>query len=82
MIQRPVQLVDGVRAEGVADLWAVEGDADDAVGAAFANMAVVGDVREVVYTRRIYRAPQLGFEGVVAGISHARHSIGRPLLAR
>src|SRR5699024_9823002 len=47
VVERAVQLVDGVRAEGVAHLRPVEGDADDAVGAALAGVAVVGDVVEV-----------------------------------
>src|SRR5690606_11687179 len=51
VVEHPVELVDGVRAEGVAHLGAVEGDAHDrqvahAVGAAL-DAAVVGDVGEV-----------------------------------
>ena len=42
MIERAVQLIDGVRAEGVADLGPVEGDADRAT----VHGAVVGDVGE------------------------------------
>src|SRR5699024_6278135 len=38
VVECAVQLVDGVRAEGVAHLRPVEGDADDAVGAALAGV--------------------------------------------
>ena len=43
VVERAVELVDGVRAEGVADLGPVEGDADGAV----VDGPVVGDVGEV-----------------------------------
>jgi hypothetical protein len=46
VVERPVKLVDGVRAEGVADLRAVERDAHDALAAAALSGAVVGDVGE------------------------------------
>ncbi len=43
MVQRPVELVHGVRPEGVADLGSVEGDPD----AAGVDRTVVGDVGEL-----------------------------------
>jgi hypothetical protein len=43
VVERPVQLVHRVRAEGVADLGTVEGDADGA----HVDGAVVRDVGEV-----------------------------------
>src|SRR5699024_2543596 len=47
VVERLVELVDGVRAEGVPDLRAVERDAHGAAARAFLRAAVVGDVGEV-----------------------------------
>src|SRR5699024_5044978 len=48
VVEDPVELVDGVRSEGVAHLGPVEGDPDDAVDPARAGVAVVSDVGEVL----------------------------------
>ena len=43
MVECPTELIDGLGAEGVSDIGAVEGDANGAL----VNGAVVGDVLEV-----------------------------------
>jgi hypothetical protein len=55
VVERPVQLVHGVGAEGVADLGAVEGDPDGAGRSG----PVIGDVGEVE-TRHLI--PEVGVE--------------------
>ena len=62
VVQRAVQLVDRVRAEGVAHLGAVERDADDAVLTLRAHVAVVRDVGEVLEPR--HGAPLVGAERI------------------
>src|SRR4029079_13727750 len=47
VVQRAIQLVDGVRAEGVANLGAVEGDSHRALRGPLQNCPVVGDVGQV-----------------------------------
>src|SRR5690606_31616598 len=77
-VQGPVELVHGVRAEGVADLGPVEGDAHrgqvpgGAVGVVL-DGAVVGDVREV---EALDGAPAARVEGVVGLGAHARQPRG------
>ena len=77
MVEHAVQLVDGVRAERVADLGAVERDAHhgqvpgDGAGGRLrpapgrANPAVVGEVGEVL--EAVDRAPARRVEGVGDG---------------
>ncbi len=50
VIERPVQLIDGLGPKGVAHLGAVEGDADRAL----IDRPVIGDVREI---HVLHRAP-------------------------
>ena len=72
MIEGPVELVDGMRAKRIADLWPVEGDAHDPVVAALADMSVVCDVGEFVEAGHL--SPLGGIERVLGGrgtgISH------------
>ena len=56
VIQCPVQLVDGVRPEGVAHLGPIEGDAGDAPG----DVVVVGDVGQ--FAEAVDLTPQVGVE--------------------
>src|SRR5699024_2856444 len=72
VVECAVELVDGVRAEGVAHLGAVEGDADDAVPALRAHVAVVGDVGEVL--EALDRLPLGGGEGIVCAVA-AGHAL-------
>ena len=58
MVERAVELVDGVRAEGVEHLGAVEGHAH----AAQPDRPVVGDVGEVVEAGHLL--PRTGVEGL------------------
>ena len=69
VVERGVQLVDGVRAEGVADLGPVEGDAHRAV----VDGAVVGDVVEVEagHLAPGCRVEQLGDHGPHCAVSGA-----------
>ena len=47
MVESTVELVHGVRAESIAYLWAVECNANNAVLALCADMAVVSDIGEI-----------------------------------
>ena len=64
MVQRPVQLIDGVGTERIAHFWPVERDADDAVGVLGPDVAVIRNVCEVLEPGN--RFPQLGVEGLVS----------------
>ena len=64
MVQRPVQLIDGVWAESIAHFGPVERDADDAVGAFGPDVAVLRNVCEVLESGDGF--PQLGVEGLVS----------------
>ncbi len=70
MVERAVQLVDGVRAEGISDLGAIERDADDALG----DMTVVRDVGEVLEAGD--GTPELRIEG------HGPKDMPRPSVCR
>jgi len=59
VVQRAIQLVDGVRAEGVAHLRAVEGDAHGALGRPVQSRPVVGDISEV---EALHQRPGTGVE--------------------
>lgn len=62
VVECSVELVDGVWAERVAHLGAVEGDAHDSVAAGVAYVAVVGDVGQV--GESVDGAPLAGVERV------------------
>lgn len=67
MVECPVEFVDGVGAERVAYFGAVEGDADDAVGARGPYVSVIGDVGEV---KTFDLAPLGWVEWLRSGIAH------------
>ena len=65
MVEYPVELVDGVRAESVAHLRPVEGDAHDPVAPGGTYVAVVGDIGQVFEAWD--GAPLGGIEGAGVG---------------
>ena len=75
MVEGAVELIHRMRAERIAHLRAVEGDAHDAIGPLRAHVPVVGDVREVEPRHRL---PLLGLERIgavaVIAVGHASHS--------
>src|SRR5699024_6977467 len=67
VVEHAVEFIHRVGAKSVADLRAVKSDAHDAIGAAFASVAVVSDVGEVGKT--FYRAPLRRVKRIVSAIS-------------
>ena len=47
MVERLVQLIDGMGAESIAYFWPIESDPDDTVGALGSDVAVIRDVGEI-----------------------------------
>ena len=77
VIERPVQLIHRVRAESIAHLRPIKGNAHDAICAALASVAVVGDVSEV---KALDGLPLGRVEGLSGGISSGvGHSVIVPL---
>ena len=64
MVERPIKLIDSVRAKRIAHFRPIESDADDAVGALGPDVAVIRNVCEVLEPGN--RFPQLGVEGLVS----------------
>ena len=79
VIQSAIQLIHGVRPEGIAHLWPVDGDAHDAILPTVCRQTVVGDVREL--PKALNRAPQFLTEWIFGAVflllAHSAQHSGR-----
>ncbi|EFG81041.1 hypothetical protein HMPREF0281_01681 [Corynebacterium ammoniagenes DSM 20306] len=67
VVEYAVELIDGMRAKGIAYFRAVKGNAHDAIGTTFAHVAVVGDIGEV--RKAVHRTPLGGVKRIIGAIS-------------
>ncbi|SKV52166.1 Uncharacterised protein [Mycobacteroides abscessus subsp. massiliense] len=79
VVQGSVELIDGVRPEGIAHLGPVERDPDGPL----ADVPVIGDVGQILESRHRLPASRVkGIGGLPVVLGHGSDSRGRPMCGR